>query len=294
VDPADQDPEDQPTAEELLKALQRHRPSNEVIPPASSADNGGQPAQRLLWPEGSVVVNRAGWLVEHEPWWRFVFDPPDGEPPTRLLPNAGLEVMTRTAAGMTVFEDENYLLVRAVRRSAGTGRQIVGPEGIESGTAATGEQRIPPEQEDSATTPAGDVLSGDAPVEDVLAALKQQEPGEDMMELLGSRGEDRLDSFATASRRLIPDGSPLVQRPGRVVHEGQWWTFVFESDHPDHPEPPMRLLPNKSVEMMLGASKRQAGGLVFLVSGEVTVFRGDNFLLPRAAMLRADAGNLRR
>ena len=306
ADSADRDTEALPTAEELLKALQRQRPVNEVIPPASSAENGGQPAQRMLWPEGSAVVSRPGWLVEDGLWWRFVFDPPDGEPPTRLLPNAGLEVMIRTATGsqlpvkyvvsgeMTVFGDENYLLIRVVRRSTGTSRQTVRPEGIESGTGSTKEQTVGPEQERSSATRAGDVLSVDPPVEDVLAALKQQEPGEDMMEPLELRGEDRLDSYATAARRLIPDGSALVQRPGRVVHEGQWWTLVFESDHPDHPEPPMKLLPNKSVEMMLEASKRQAGGLVFLVSGEVAVFWGENFLLPRVAMLRADPGNLRR
>ena len=306
MDAADKAAEDQPTAEELLKALQRHRPANEVIPPASSAENVGQPVQRMLWPEGSAVVNRAGWLTERGPWSRFVFDPSDGEPPIRLLPNAGLEVMTRTAAGsgapvkfvvsgeMTVFEDENYLLVRVVRRSAGADRQIVGPEGVKNETGFTEKRTTQPEQEDSDTAPVGNAFSGDAPVEDVLAVLKQQEPGEDVLEPLESSGEDRLDSYPAAARRLIPDGSPLVQRPGRLVHEGQWWTFVFESDHPDHPEPPMKLLPNKSVEMMLGASKRQAGELVFLVSGEATVFRGENFLLPRVVMLRADSGNLRR
>lgn len=306
VDAADQAPEDQPTAEELLKALQRYRPANEVIPPASSAENVGQPAQRMLWPEGSAVVNRAGWLIEHRSWSRFVFAPPDGEPPIRLLPNAGLEVMTRTAAGsqspvkfavsgeMTVFEGENYLLVRVVRRSAGTDRQIVGPEGVESETGPTEKPTLQPGQEDSDAAPVGDALSGDVPVEDVLAVLKQQEPGEDVLEPLESSAEDRLDSYPAAARRLIPDGSPLVQRPGRLAHEGQWWTFVFESDHPDHPEPPMKLLPNKSVEMMVGVLKCQAGGLVFLVSGEVTVFRGENFLLSRVAVLRADSGNLRR
>jgi hypothetical protein len=33
---------------------------------------------------------------------------------------------------------------------------------------------------------------------------------------------------------------------------------------------------------------------VFIVSGEVTVFAGENYLLPRAARRRIDSGNLRK
>jgi hypothetical protein len=69
---------------------------------------------------------------------------------------------------------------------------------------------------------------------------------------------------------------------------------VFESDHPEYPEPPMKLLPNQSVELMLRASARGGGGLVFVVSGEVTLFEGENYLLPRVAMRRIDTGNTRK
>ena len=56
----------------------------------------------------------------------------------------------------------------------------------------------------------------------------------------------------------------------------------------------MKVLPNQSVEMMLDASKRDNHGLVFLVSGEITLFEGENFLLPTIAMRRIDTGNLRK
>jgi hypothetical protein len=69
---------------------------------------------------------------------------------------------------------------------------------------------------------------------------------------------------------------------------------VFESDHPDRPEPPIKLLPNKSLEFMVRTSERESIGLVFLVSGEATVFQGENYLLSRVAMQRIDTGNLRR
>jgi hypothetical protein len=70
--------------------------------------------------------------------------------------------------------------------------------------------------------------------------------------------------------------------------------FVFESDHPDYPEPPMQLLPNKNVELMVASSNRGTTGLVFVVSGEVTVFDSKNHLLPRLARRTAYTANLRR
>ena len=69
---------------------------------------------------------------------------------------------------------------------------------------------------------------------------------------------------------------------------------AFESDDADCPQPPMKLLPNLNVENMVRAVEEEGQtGLVFLVSGEVTAFLGENYLLPRAALRRIDAGNLR-
>ena len=77
------------------------------------------------------MVERAGRLEPGDDFWRFVFDPADGDPPVKLLPNAALEVLVRTARGtadplwfvvfgeMTVFEDENYLFVRMAKRAGG-------------------------------------------------------------------------------------------------------------------------------------------------------------------------------
>jgi hypothetical protein len=92
---------------------------------------------------------------------------------------------------------------------------------------------------------------------------------------------------------MLPDGAALVDRPGRLMDEGRWWIFVFESDDPEYPEPPMRLLQNQNVQLMVEASEQGDHGLVFVVSGEVTVFNGENYLLPRVVMRRIDSGNLR-
>lgn len=282
----ERDPRDRPTAEEILEALQRQRPANEVIPPSSRPIS--RQADRLaLLPEGAAVVDRSGRLAWKEPWWTFVSDSA-GDPVIKLLPNANLEVMVRTAGGSdstvrfvvsgetTVFQDENYLLVRLVRRSAGAGT-------LPAQAAASKEKETPidvdrtpdrsPVDQDSTRT-GGEPSETSA--EDLVSLLQRQRPQEMMP----------ISPPPTASR-------PIVSRPGRLVRQGDWWTFVFESDHPDYPEPPMRLLPNKSVELMMETSERETHGLVFLVSGETTVFQDEDYLLPRSAMLQVDSGNLR-
>ncbi len=308
---AGQDTRNHRAAEELLKAFQRQRPTNKVIPPASASDRSATPRGwrpigvrrsqgATLLPEGRALVSRSGRLVHEGRWWTFAFDPAEGGPPIRLLPNASLEVMVRTASGsaspvkfvvsgeITVFEGADYLLVRMVRRS------VVADE-----PSAPQEETVPVERtftEEEAPTgeEARQTVSGDLAVEDVLAKLKRQRPEQETIPLDQAVLDDRADRGTTGVRALIPDGSPLMSRLGRLVRDGEWWSFAFESDRPDHPEPPMKLLPSNSVELMLQAARRGANGLVFLVSGEVTAFQGDNFLLPRVAVRRIATDNLRK
>jgi len=89
-----------------------------------------------------------------------------------------------------------------------------------------------------------------------------------------------------------PEGWQIVSRAGRVVSDGKDWVFVFESDHPDHPEPPIKLLPNLMLERMVRETRAAANAPVFIVSGEVTVFFSENYLLPRLALRKPESGNL--
>ncbi len=94
-------------------------------------------------------------------------------------------------------------------------------------------------------------------------------------------------------RPLRPEGSMLVDRAGRLVREGNWWTFVFESNKTTSAEAPVRLLPNQMLETMEIASAGGTRSAVFLVSGEITEFHGSNYLLLRKVLVRRDLGNLR-
>ena len=95
------------------------------------------------------------------------------------------------------------------------------------------------------------------------------------------------------ARSLRLDGTPLVQRVGRLVRQERWWVLVPDSDRIDAADGPLRLLPNQAVETMMRESQR-GGQTVFVVSGEITLFENENYLLPRSVTRRVDLGNFRR
>lgn len=306
AEPVDRRGDDRPTAEELLRTLQRHRPVNEVVLPTGMSPNSGRSAAGTMLPEGSSIVERSGWLQKDGQWWVFVFDPAEGDSPIKLLPNATLEIMVRTASGSTapvkfiasgelaVFEGENYLLLRVAARISNAHDQAARPDEMIREEGSPAGEAVPASGRVGVDESGGSSVLADAPVEDVVAALQMQQPRTEVMPIAPLPVEYQSGRGATATRTLKPDGTPLVHRPGRLDREGAWWTFSFESDHPDHPEPPMKLLPNLSVELMSRAAEHETYGLVFLVSGEVTLFQGENYLLSRVAMRRIDTGNLRK
>ncbi len=274
----------QTTAEDLLRELQHRRPINTVILPFSAQNRDDLSAEGKLWPEGWAVTDRSGRLERHGSWWFFRFEADEGTAPIKVLPNATLEVMTRILAGspnaqtfavsgeLTVYGDENYLLARTVRRPS---------------EAPPSDRPVDPE-------PAGQPdIPAEASAEEVLAVLQAQQPVGALLPVEGLLLDNLAAPETFSGRTFWPDGSPIVSRLGRVIPKGSWWAFTFESDPPDSPEPPMRLLPNKNTELMVQASRHESVGLVFVVSGEVTAFYGENFLLPRMTMRRTDLGNLR-
>lgn len=283
------EPPSQPTAEDVLRALKHRRPVNDVIPPGSRAARDAvvantMPTNRLILPEGLSVVGRTGKLTHEGQWWIFTFDDDASFPPMKLLPNANLELMVCTLRGasvpvrftvtgeLTVFEGENFLLPRTALRVAG-------------------DANTPAQKDDSAPSPPR--VPPDATAEDVLVAMQSLQPKEAILPLGATTSDEKSRSQSAGySGSFMSEGSPLMNRVGRLVRQGSWWTLVSDSDRPEQPEPPLRLLPNQGVELMVRES--QHGGGVFIVSGEVTSFEGENHLLTRIATSRVDTGNLRK
>ena len=220
------------TAEALLRELRRKRPQQHVIPPSGRSASAHEGAGHALYPEGAAVVDRVGRLEPVGDFWRFVFDPADGDPAVKLLPNATLEVLVRTARGtanpirfvvfgeMTVFEDENYLFVRMAKRAGDRARSDRTP-GDPAPSAHV-------EAESAHAASASDrAASGGESAVNVLAALQQQRPKDAILSTRMSPPSRRRSDPAAFTHARLPDGVPLVRRAGRVVREGPWWTFVF-------------------------------------------------------------------
>jgi len=104
---------------------------------------------------------------------------------------------------------------------------------------------------------------------------------------------DTRNAIRPVVHKLLPDGSRLVDRPGRLAREGDYFTFAFESRGRGAPEVPMRLLPNRLLEDMEIVSAGGTKPIVFVISGEVTEYRGVNYLLVQKLLVRPSLGNLK-
>lgn len=293
----DRDLDARPTAEELLRALRTRRPLNPTILPGSMI---GQPliVENKLWPEGTSIVTRGGYLREDDTWWVFEFDPAKGDRPIKLLPNTSLEVMVRSAAAAdtpihflisgetTVFAKENYLLVRVVRRDT---QQTKPSSAVETPEATT--EVVPSQRLDGGSKHHPNANLVGASAQDMIKALQHQRPKELVINPTSSSFNLKLRGALPAAN-VKPDGSPLVSRAGRVMRDGEWWTLHLESSNPNHPETPFKLLPNHTVEQMIVAAQGGNRHAVFIVSGEITLFDGENYMLPTMALQRVDDVNL--
>jgi len=285
-----------PTAEDVLKALQRRRPMNQVIPPVGVTFSQLKKNKRKLLPEGWTIIDRTGRLEKQKNWWVFNYEPARGDQPIKVLPNAKLEQMVRTAVHsdqieiftisgeVTVYQDKNYLLVRMAMRPT-----LV--EKVQPPTLLAGEQ---PEATQKETPNESKNITIESSAEDVLSKMKNLKPDQSMIEPPTSQLQYNKILEAVQGKTMMADGSSFIRRAGRLYQQSGWWMFTPESDHPDHPELPMRLLPNKNTDLMATAWKQNSIGLVYIVSGEVTLFQGENYLLPLVAVRRIESGNLRK
>lgn len=95
---------------------------------------------------------------------------------------------------------------------------------------------------------------------------------------------------------LRREGEFILQRAGRVIRssDAQSVLFAFEADggEGDNADPPMVLLPCRLLERMERITTRRGDAQVFMLSGRVYTFQGENYLLPTVMKLRIDDGNL--
>lgn len=79
---------------------------------------------------------------------------------------------------------------------------------------------------------------------------------------------------------LLREGDNIAGRIGRLIKDektGQWM-FAFEADGKEMRDPPMGVVPSRYLEVMEKLSEDGKQSIKFKVSGEVTEYRGKNYL----------------
>ena len=96
------------------------------------------------------------------------------------------------------------------------------------------------------------------------------------------------------SSKLRREGEFVINRPGRLVRAPQSGIllFAFESDSPSGAEPPVIIMPCAYLQYMEDLARERGDRVVFVISGQVTSYRGANYLLPTNVRQGIDRGNL--
>lgn len=85
---------------------------------------------------------------------------------------------------------------------------------------------------------------------------------------------------APTTTNRIREGQFIWQRTGHLAKDektGNWY-FTFDSDGKNMQDPPMQLIPSKFLMAMEDATSNGTQPLRFRVSGQVTEYRGKNYL----------------
>lgn len=144
AEPLPTEPTGEPTAEDVLEQLLQDRPLRAVVmpeqveevelPPATPQDGPESVPDRgttetTAFPEGAVLADRYGRVIESEEGWVFVFEDLGSRPrerPIPILPSRMLEtavalsdtgregVVLHVTGEVTVYRSRNHLLLRKV------------------------------------------------------------------------------------------------------------------------------------------------------------------------------------
>jgi hypothetical protein len=257
--------------------------------------------QVSLPPEGRAVISRDGTVHKEltGEWYVIEFDNPRGKPaeqPRRLLPCRLLEQIEQLIAeqpdtqfrvsGETTNDgDHAYLLLRRVSVLEATDLDHQPRPSRPAETAATTQ---PTAQGQSA--PAADQT------DTLISQLLTVQPGRPVAveDAPPRHARENVESVAPAGEVPFNPGKRtlVVDRVVRILpgRDGQWWWARFESDNTLR-EPPMRVLPGKLLTKAQRMTRRMgAASLRLRVSGEITSYKGNRYLLLRKLFRQRDMG----
>lgn len=227
--------------------------------------------------------------------------------PLRVLPNKTMMMMEAIVGNadkppafaitgrITEFQGTNYILLEHLSE-------------VMSTAAASPAKASEPSEETADATASGqadgDVADGGGKTsdrepkpEDIIKHLLDSKPRRAVVlpEALPTAPESKSSGPIAEGRpeqQTWPEDTMIVDRPGRIVPTEKWWQFSFEDKALVSGRKPVRLLPNRMLENAIALGGDQSLGTILIVSGEVTEYRGTNYLLLRKVLVQRDMGNL--
>lgn len=223
----------------------------------------------------------------------------------RLLPNKRLSMLEAVLAGtdrmpnfaftgpVTEFQGNNYLLTEHLAEV------VEAPPPSPAGETDATDETPPADRTEGAidTAPAGP--AGEPRPEDIIKQLLEKKPRRALVlpQTMPSAVQRPLvpgPGGEAATEQALPEETLLVDQPGRVVPaDDKWWIFSFEDRGRQANRRPVRLLPNRMLENAIALTGDESMGVILVVSGEMTEYRGTNYLLLRKVLVQRDWGNLR-
>jgi hypothetical protein len=88
----------------------------------------------------------------------------------------------------------------------------------------------------------------------------------------------------------LREGVSVYNRVGRLVKDEKngGMLFVFDGDGKEMYDPPMGVIPSRNLAVMESASQGGTRAVKFRVSGEITQYRGKNYLYPKVVQVVRD------
>ena len=262
-DPAHNPALNSPSVDERILQMETPALSREPVRPDGRQDRAGAALR-----EGSFLVSRRGRLAQRPEGWWFHFDADaqgrsDG--PIIVQPSATLASMIRLMESRR--EQTTFFISGEV--FAYDGRNYILPTHFTVAAApVVAEPAAPPVQQP--TAPANEA---DPSAEALIGGVERY---------TGARREAPVATASAASGPVVREGEFFDLRRARMLPDQNGsWRVVFDNDASGaRIDPPMTLLPCRTLGRMVALAKSAPQGLSITVSGRVFLYEGRNYLLP--------------
>jgi hypothetical protein len=285
--------------------------------PADAIEPQEQAPERVtLLREGSQLIAVKGRMHRDSAtgWWRFKIDQRDSATPNcelTILPSSLLgemqqivkssprqQVVFEATGRIFVYQGRNYFLPTHVPRLLSHDAEEAGAHSDGPASPTPGAQTAPPASTAESAGQDSKPRKPEESPEDIIKRLEQDAGG--MVKstttapgstapaanapTAGLENDPAARSGAPAgsrSSKLLRENTSISFRRGTVARDANGsWQFVFDADAAGQADPPVTLLPCLLLERIEAYTRKEGSAAPMILSGEVFVYNGQNYLLP--------------